>query len=82
MKKNSSDIPIEIFYSKEQSKPGEYPFKHGIYPKMYRHKLWTMRQYSGFSTAKESNKRYHYLLKQILLTLVQHQHLRAILFLA
>ena len=64
MKKNSSDIPIEVFYSKEQNKPGEYPFKHGIYPKMYRHKLWTMRQYSGFSTAKESNKRYHYLLKQ------------------
>ena len=64
MKKNSSDIPIEIFYSQEKSKPGEYPFKHGIYPEMYRKKLWTMRQYSGFSTAEESNKRYHYLLKQ------------------
>ena len=53
MKKNSSDIPIEIFYSQEKSKPGEYPFKHGIYPKMYRQRLWTMRQYSGFSTAKD-----------------------------
>ena len=64
MKKNSSDIPIDIFYSDGKQQPGEYPFKHGIYPEMYRKKLWTMRQYSGFSTAEESNKRYHYLLGQ------------------
>lgn len=45
-------------------KPGEWPFTRGIQPEMYRSKLWTMRQYAGFSTALESNKRYHYLLGQ------------------
>lgn len=44
--------------------PGEFPFTRGIQPDMYRGKLWTMRQYAGFSTAEESNKRYHYLLSQ------------------
>ncbi|WP_121356055.1 acyl-CoA mutase large subunit family protein [Flavisolibacter nicotianae] len=44
--------------------PGETPFTRGIQPDMYRGKLWTMRQYAGFSTAEESNKRYHYLLSQ------------------
>src|SRR5215831_102147 len=44
--------------------PGNYPFTRGVQPDMYRGKLWTMRQYAGFSTAEESNKRYHYLLSQ------------------
>src|SRR5450755_2648696 len=44
--------------------PGTFPFTRGIQPDMYRGKLWTMRQYAGFSTAEESNKRYHYLLNQ------------------
>ncbi|HEY4336681.1 MAG TPA: methylmalonyl-CoA mutase family protein, partial [Puia sp.] len=44
--------------------PGEFPFTRGVQPDMYRGKLWTMRQYAGFSTAAESNKRYHYLLQQ------------------
>jgi methylmalonyl-CoA mutase N-terminal domain/subunit len=44
--------------------PGLYPFTRGIQPTMYRGKLWTMRQYAGYGTAKESNKRYKYLLKQ------------------
>ena len=44
--------------------PGEYPFTRGIQPTMYRGKLWTMRQYAGFGTAKESNRRYRYLLSQ------------------
>ncbi len=44
--------------------PGDFPFTRGIQPDMYRGKLWTMRQYAGFSTAEESNKRYHYLLSQ------------------
>jgi methylmalonyl-CoA mutase N-terminal domain/subunit len=44
--------------------PGEFPFTRGIQPTMYRSKLWTMRQYAGFATAEESNKRYHYLLAQ------------------
>lgn len=43
---------------------GEFPFTRGVQPDMYRGKLWTMRQYAGFSTAAESNERYHYLLKQ------------------
>ena len=44
--------------------PGEYPFIRGTQPTMYRGKLWTMRQYAGFGTAKESNRRYRYLLSQ------------------
>src|SRR6187399_2951356 len=44
--------------------PGQFPFTRGIQPDMYRGKLWTMRQYAGFSTAEESNRRYHYLLSQ------------------
>lgn len=44
--------------------PGEFPFTRGVQGDMYRGKLWTMRQYSGFSTAEESNARYHYLLSQ------------------
>ena len=44
--------------------PGIFPFTRGVQPDMYRGKLWTMRQYAGFSTAEESNKRYHYLLSQ------------------
>jgi len=44
--------------------PGQFPFTRGIYADMYRHKLWTMRQYAGFGTAEESNKRYKFLLSQ------------------
>src|SRR5215468_5601323 len=44
--------------------PGEFPYTRGIYPDMYRSRLWTMRQYAGFGTAEESNKRYRYLLSQ------------------
>jgi methylmalonyl-CoA mutase N-terminal domain/subunit len=44
--------------------PGEYPFTRGIHPGMYRSRLWTMRQYAGFASAEESNKRYHFLLSQ------------------
>jgi methylmalonyl-CoA mutase N-terminal domain/subunit len=44
--------------------PGLFPFTRGVQPDMYRGRLWTMRQYAGFSTAEESNKRYHYLLSQ------------------
>jgi methylmalonyl-CoA mutase, N-terminal domain len=43
--------------------PGEYPFTRGVQPTMYRARFWTMRQYAGFGSAEESNKRYHYLLK-------------------
>jgi methylmalonyl-CoA mutase N-terminal domain/subunit len=45
-------------------RPGEFPYTRGIYPRMYQDRLWTMRQYAGFGTAEESNRRYHYLLSQ------------------
>jgi methylmalonyl-CoA mutase, N-terminal domain len=45
-------------------KPGQFPFTRGVQADMYRGRLWTMRQYAGFSTGEESNKRYHYLLSQ------------------
>jgi len=65
-----SGISIKKVYSQADYKgepqplPGEFPFTRGIQPDMYRGRLWTMRQYAGFSTAEESNKRYHYLLSQ------------------
>jgi methylmalonyl-CoA mutase N-terminal domain/subunit len=54
----------EFDYSAALGYPGEYPFTRGIQPTMYRGRLWTMRQYAGFGTAEESNKRYRYLLEQ------------------
>lgn len=54
----------EEFYENKLGMPGSYPFTRGIQPTMYRGKLWTMRQYAGFGSAKESNKRYRYLLEQ------------------
>jgi methylmalonyl-CoA mutase, N-terminal domain len=68
-----SGIPIKPVYTTsdvadlnlpEQPLPGEYPFVRGIQRTMYRGRLWTMRQYAGFATAKESNARYRYLLAQ------------------
>ena len=44
--------------------PGEFPFTRGVYPSMYRGRLWTMRQYAGYATPEESNRRYRYLLEQ------------------
>ena len=59
MKKTNSNIKLKKFYGdKKKGVPGEYPYLHGIYPNMYIDRLWTMRQYSGFSTTKESNQRY------------------------
>ncbi|HEV7230949.1 MAG TPA: methylmalonyl-CoA mutase family protein [Bacteroidia bacterium] len=60
-----SDIEIKRVYGKKdfpEEQPGEFPFTRGVQNTMYRSRLWTMRQYAGFSTAEESNKRYHYLL--------------------
>ncbi|MEW6469320.1 MAG: methylmalonyl-CoA mutase family protein [Bacteroidota bacterium] len=60
-----SGIEIKRVYLKREvadDLPGQFPFTRGIQPSMYRGKLWTMRQYAGFSTAEESNKRYKYLL--------------------
>jgi methylmalonyl-CoA mutase N-terminal domain/subunit len=65
--KTTSGIEIKEVYNaqnREVEMPGEFPFTRGIQKDMYRGRLWTMRQYAGFSTAEESNKRYHYLLQQ------------------
>ncbi len=66
-----SGIEVKTLYTRAdlpktqaEEVPGEYPFSRGVQADMYRGKLWTMRQYAGFSTAEESNKRYHYLLSQ------------------
>ncbi len=69
----SSEIPVEPVYTsldnpldeaRDLGLPGQYPFTRGIQPNMYRGRLWTMRQYAGFASAEESNKRYKYLLSQ------------------
>jgi methylmalonyl-CoA mutase, N-terminal domain len=53
---------VEIDYERELGYPGVYPFTRGVYPSMYRGKLWTMRQFAGFGTAEETNARFRYLL--------------------
>lgn len=68
-----SGIQLQLFYSPEDATgreygeqigdPGEYPFTRGVYPTMYRGRLWTMRQYAGFGTAEETNQRFRYLLE-------------------
>jgi methylmalonyl-CoA mutase, N-terminal domain len=54
---------VEIEYDRELGYPGVYPFTRGVYPSMYRGKLWTMRQFAGFGTAEETNARFRYLLE-------------------
>lgn len=70
---SSSDIPVKrlytpddvsIDYERDLGFPSEYPFTRGVQPTMYRSRFWTMRQYAGFGTAEESNKRYRFLLQQ------------------
>ncbi len=58
----SSEIPICPFYGEPE--PGQFPFTRGISREMYRERFWTMRQYAGFGSARESNRRYKYLLEQ------------------
>jgi len=70
----SSEIPIDRVYTpfdiekldylRDLGFPGEYPFTRGVYPTMYRARLWTMRQYAGFGTAEQTNQRFKYLLQQ------------------
>lgn len=57
-------LPSTMDYQSQLGFPGEAPFTRGIYPTMYRNRLWTMRQYAGFGTAAESNQRYRYLIDQ------------------
>jgi methylmalonyl-CoA mutase N-terminal domain/subunit len=71
--RSESDLPIEPVYDasalagfdadSKLGAPGSYPFTRGVYPSMYTGRPWTMRQYAGFGTAKESNQRYHQLVK-------------------
>jgi methylmalonyl-CoA mutase N-terminal domain/subunit len=53
---------VEVDYERDLGYPGAYPFTRGVYPSMYRGRLWTMRQFAGFGTAEETNARFHYLL--------------------
>jgi methylmalonyl-CoA mutase, N-terminal domain len=53
---------VEIDYDRDLGYPGAYPFTRGVYPSMYRGRLWTMRQFAGFGTAAETNERFRYLL--------------------
>ena len=53
---------VELDYERDLGYPGVYPFTRGVYPSMYRGKLWTMRQFAGFGTAAETNERFRYLL--------------------
>ncbi len=65
-----SGTAVEPFYTAESlpgfklERPGEFPYTRGIHPGMYRDRLWTMRQFSGFATPEETNQRYRYLLEQ------------------
>ncbi|MBF8261102.1 MAG: methylmalonyl-CoA mutase, partial [candidate division NC10 bacterium] len=69
-----SGLPVKRLYTPEDAEgrdyleavgfPGQYPYTRGIYPTMYRGQFWTMRQYAGIGTAKESNERFRYLLKE------------------
>ena len=71
---NMSQVPIKRLYTpldgegsdylEDLGFPGDYPFTRGVQPTMYRGRHWTMRQYAGFATAEESNKRYKFLLDQ------------------
>ena len=69
-----SDVPVDPLYTPEDlpgfsyatslGYPGEYPFTRGVYPSMYRGKLWTMRQFAGYGTAEDTNERFRFLLSQ------------------
>src|SRR6185436_19437054 len=66
--KTDSSIQVKRVYSKKDVKreardePGKYPYTRGLYPNMYRERVWTMRQYSGFGSAEETNNRFKFLL--------------------
>src|SRR3954469_25392834 len=55
----ADDLPGD----RDLGEPGEFPFTRGLHPEMYRKRLWTIRQYAGYASAKESNERYKYLLE-------------------
>ncbi len=59
----SSPESVEVEYGRDLGDPGVFPFTRGVYPSMYRGRLWTMRQFAGFGTAAETNERFRYLLE-------------------
>src|SRR3954462_9587391 len=73
VRESESGLPIEPVYGPEAladfdpqaqlGTPGEFPYTRGVYPSMYTGRPWTIRQYAGFATAKESNERYHQLIE-------------------
>lgn len=73
-RQTSSGIPLpasfgpqetaELRYAQQLGDPGQFPYTRGLYPEMYRQRLWTFRQYAGYADAAESNRRYRYLLSQ------------------
>ena len=71
-RRTDSGIPIKISYDQndlpangpELGAPGQFPYTRGVYPTMYRGRLWTMRQYGGYASARETNQRFHFLLDQ------------------
>src|SRR3989304_1366892 len=71
--RTNAGLPVEPLYLPAEPRadyletlgfPGQYPFTRGIYPGMYRDRLWTMRQYAGFGTPEETNRRYRFLMEQ------------------
>ena len=64
LKKAYGQADLSASFAQELGEPGKFPYTRGVHDTMYRTRLWTMRQYAGFGTAREANQRYHYLLKQ------------------
>ena len=57
LKNHFTPDDVAIDYQRDLGDPGEFPYTRGVYEKMYRARIWTMRQYAGFATAEESNRR-------------------------
>ena len=82
---NTSGIPLkrlytpvemdDFDYARELGFPGDYPYTRGVQPTMYRGRFWTMRQYAGFASAEDTNKRYRFLLEQGQTGSVSYTHL-------
>ena len=62
VKTNYNQVDVSSAWQRGLGKPGEFPYTRGIYPSMYRDRLWTMRQYTGFGSARETNRRFKYLI--------------------
>ena len=63
-KRSTRQVIWQFYYGRDLGNPGSYPYTRGVYPTMYTERPWTMRQYAGFSTAKETNERFKLLLQK------------------